>query len=177
MKKALTIILLILTFIIIYIFQSNFFTWFNIAGVLPNVFVIFILFISLYADLKIGLPFGILSGLFLDIVLGRTLGISAIMFGIVSIIGSICDKNFSKDSKITIILMVMVATIVYEIGSYILAIAELSINIELIDFIIKLLIEVFYNAILTIILYPLIKKMGYKIENIYKGNMVLTRYF
>ena len=44
-------------------------------------------------------------------------------------------------------------------------------------FIITLLIEVIYNTILTIILYPLIQKIGYAIEDVFKGQTILTRYF
>ena len=177
MKKTLTIFILILVFLIIYFLQANFFTWFTIAGIMPNLFVILALFVSLFAGIKVGLPFAVISGLFLDIVLGKNMGISAIMLGIIAIIGGYLDKNFSKESKLTIILMVAVSTAIYEIGCYLLRIVEFSINIEPLEFTIKLLIEVFYNVILTIILYPLIQKWGYRIENIFKGNQILTRYF
>ena len=46
-----------------------------------------------------------------------------------------------------------------------------------VPFIVKLSIEIVYNVILTIILYPLIQKGGYKLESIFKQNEVLTRYF
>jgi len=52
-----------------------------------------------------------------------------------------------------------------------------SMNVEIFNFIIILLIEILYNIILTIILYPLMQKFGYYIENEYKGNRILTRYF
>ena len=48
MKKTMINIGLILTAILVYILQVNFFNWFNIAGVMPNLFVIFILFIGLF---------------------------------------------------------------------------------------------------------------------------------
>ena len=177
MKKALTIFILVITFLLIYFLQANFFQGFTIAGVMPNLFVVLILFISLFAGIKLSLPFGIISGLYLDIILGKSIGITAIMFGIVSVMGVYFDKSFSKESKITMILMVAAVSSVFEIGSFILRIAQQSIYIEIDQFIIKLLIEVLYNIILTIILYPLIQKWGYKIENIFKGNRILTRYF
>ena len=52
-----------------------------------------------------------------------------------------------------------------------------DINVEIFNFIRILLIEVIFNLILTIIIYPLIQKFGYIIENEYKGNKILTRYF
>ena len=53
----------------------------------------------------------------------------------------------------------------------------LGINVEILNFIIILVIEIIYNTVLTIILYPLIQKFGYYIEDEYKGNKILTRYF
>jgi len=177
MKKTLNILILIIIFFIIYFLQVNFFSWFTIAGVKPNIFIIFILFISLFAGMKVGIPFGILVGLFLDIIIGKNLGTSSIMLGIIGIIGGYFDKNFSKESRITIMLMVMGSTCIFEIGTYILQIVQLSIYVEIMPFIITLLIEVLYNTILTIILYPIMQKFGYRIEENFKGQKILTRYF
>lgn len=116
-------------------------------------------------------------GLFLDIIIGKNIGTSAIMLGVIGIIGGYFDKNFSKESRITIMLMVIGSTCVFEIGTYILQAIELSIYVEVVPFLITLLIEVLYNTILTIILYPLIQKLGYRIEDNFKAQQILTRYF
>ncbi len=95
----------------------------------------------------------------------------------VGLIGGILDKNFSKESKLTIIIMVILATFLYEIGSYIFGYIMYKYDIQILAFIKILLIETLYNVILTIILYPVIKTLGYKIEEEYKGSKILTRYF
>lgn len=177
MKKALTILFLILTFFIIYFLQANFFSGFTISGVKPNLFVILVLFVSLFGGMKIGIPYGICSGLFLDVIIGKNIGTYAIMLGIIAIIGGYFDKNFAKESRLTIMLMIIGSTCIYEIGVCILQVIELSIEIEIVQFLIKLLIEIMYNTILTIILYPIMQKLGYKIEDIFKGKKMLTRYF
>ncbi len=87
------------------------------------------------------------------------------------------DKNLSKDSKITVILLVMALTIIGEIFIYGYKAILLSIDVELMIFAKKLIIEVIYNALLTIILYQLMQKCGYKIEEIFKNQQILTRYF
>ena len=74
MKKTLAIVLIILSFFIIYFFQANFFSWFTIAGVMPNLFVILVLFVSLYGGTKIGITSGILMGAYLDIVIENCWG-------------------------------------------------------------------------------------------------------
>ena len=177
MKKALVIIGLFITFLIIYFLQSNFFGWFNIAGVKPNLFIILVLFISLFAGIKVGISYSLFFGLFLDVVLGRTLGNYIIMLTLVATLGWIFDKNFSKDSKFTIMIMVIVCTLTFELGCYVLNIITLNINIEVLQFIRIIAIEILFNALLTIILYPIMKKIGYKIEDIFKQQNILTRYF
>ena len=177
MKKTISIILMFVTFLIIYFLQSNFFNWFTIAGVKPNLFIILTLFISLFAGAKIGTAYGIFFGIFLDVVIGRSIGISSIMYALVGAIGGYFDKNFSKDSRMTIMLMVIGTTLLYEIGNYVISIMRLSIQIEVLSFVRVLLIEIIYNVIITIILYPLIQKAGYYLENLFKKKTILTRYF
>ena len=177
MKKAIINISLILIAILIYILQSNFFSWFNIAGVMPNLFVIFILFIGLFANRTMGAIYGLIVGVFLDFIIGTKIGIYSIGLGLIGFLSAVFDKNFSKDSRITIMVMGVVATAIFEILSYLLNYIFLSTNIEIFSFIKILVIEMIFNLILTIIVYPLIQKCGYDIENEYKGNKILTRYF
>lgn len=177
MKKALSILCLILTFFIIYFLQANFFTWFNIATIMPNVYVILVLFIGLFVKRKIGLACGIGFGLYLDIVLGKTIGTSALALGIVGLLGEILSKNFSKDSRFIVCLMVIGTTAVYEIIVYLLTMLRTEGTIEILAFLRILLIEMFFNGLITIIIYPLIKKAGYYLENLYDDKFILTRYF
>ena len=58
MKKTLTIILLCLVFIFIYLLHINLFNWFTLAGVKPNLFVVFTLFIGLFAGRKMRNSYG-----------------------------------------------------------------------------------------------------------------------
>ena len=177
MKRVIINISLILTAILFYILQANLFNWFTIAKVMPNIFIIFVLFIGLFGNKTMGTIYGLVIGMFLDLVIGTKVGIYCIGFGLIGFLATTFDKNFSKDSRMTIMVMVMVATAIFEIFSYILNYLFSSINIEIINFVRILVIEIIYNVILTIILYPLIQKAGYYIENEYKGNKILTRYF
>ena len=69
MKKVIINIVLILTFFIIYFLQANFFSWFNIAGIMPNLFVVLALFIGLFTNRTMGTIYGVLTGLILDCVI------------------------------------------------------------------------------------------------------------
>lgn len=177
MKKTLTIISIILVFFLIYFLQANFFTWFNIAGVMPNLYVILVLFIGLFMKRKFGLVFGIAFGLYIDIILGKNVGISALALGAIGMIGEILSKNFSKDSRFIVTIMVIIVTAIYEISVYTLTILRTSGTIEILPFLRILLIEIVFNTFITIIIYPIIKKAGYYVENLFDDKYILTRYF
>src|SRR5574344_1195642 len=169
--------IIILTFFIVYFLQTNFFTWFNMAGIMPNLYILLILFIGLFAKKRLGLIFGLIFGTYLDLIMGKAVGISGIILGLIGILGELLSKNFSKDSRFTVMLMVVAATAMFEIAAYIFGIARNGGIAEPIGFIKTLIIEIFFNSLLTILLYPIIKKLGYKLENIYEEKVMLTRFF
>ena len=165
MKKFIMNIFIILAAFIIYFLQANFFNWFTISGIMPSLFVIFVLFIGLFSNRITGVVYGVVIGGILDLVIGTQIGINAVGLGIIGFLAATFDKNFSKDSRATIMFMVLGATFIYEIIVYILNYIVFSTNIEIINFVRILAIEIIYNLILVIILYPLIQKFGYAIEN------------
>jgi len=177
MKKILIHIALIFAFIIIYLLQSIFFSGFTIAGVMPNIFIILMLYIGLYMGKTKGFIYGIIFGAFIDIWIGKSLGFTSIGLSLIGIISGILDRIFSKDSRMIVILMVAICTVLYEVVLYLLQIVLKDANVEILQFIKILSIEVFYNMLLIIILYPLMKVTGYGIENELKGDKILTRYF
>ena len=177
MKKFFANIILIIVFLIIYLLQSNFFNWFTIAGVKPNLFIILVVIIGLFAGKRMGIIFGIIFGLLIDIYIRNTIGISAVTLGILGYIAGYLDKNFSKDSKLTIMIIISVATFIFELVIYISAGLVNNSVITLIPFFKILGIEVLYNIILVILLYPLLQRAGYALESVFKGEKVYTRYF
>ena len=177
MKKFKCVLIIFLVFVIVYFLQINFFTWFNIAGVMPNLFVILTLFIGLFIGEKLGIVFGLFFGLVLDLMFGKTIGASCVFLAIAGYIGEYFDKNFSKDNKIMIIAIGIGATVLYEIGMYFINFVRFKIEIEVGTFAINLLLENLFNSLIIIIFYSGIKKLGYYLEDNYKGRQFLTRYF
>lgn len=99
MRKFLICLFLLITFFILYFLQSNFFSWFTIAGIRPNVFIILTVVTGLFSGRNKGMIFGILFGFLLDLYLGRSIGITALMLGIIGWFGGYIDKNFSKERQ------------------------------------------------------------------------------
>lgn len=176
MKKTLIYIGIFLAFILIYFFQSNFFTWFNIAGVQPNLFVILVLFCGLFTGKISGLICGVICGILLDLFIEVNVIIEPIMLGILGFMSGIISKNFSKENRFNIMVMVMGTTLIYETGVYMLKMLVYGVNLELIPFIKIILIEMFYNAMITIIIYPIFQYFGRKVEDKLFGEKIL-RYF
>lgn len=177
MKKILIHISLIVTFVVIYLLESIFFSHFTIAGIMPNVFVILMLFIGLYMGRTMGCIYGIVFGIFIDIWIGKSIGITSVALALIGVISGVLEKTLSKDSRITVLLMGVFTTMIYEVFIYVLQYIIFGTNVEILNFIKILLIEVVYNMLLIIILYPLISNVGYEIENEVKGDRILTRYF
>lgn len=177
MKKFLIHVGLILTFIVIYLIQTIFFTHFTIAGIMPNVFIILMLYIGLYMGRTMGVIYGIIYGILIDIWVGKSLGLTSVALSLVGILGGLFDKTLSKDSRLTVLLMGAICTIIYEIVLYFFNYMFFKINIEIYSFLKILFIETIYNVLLIIIVYPLMKATGYEIENEIKGDRILTRYF
>lgn len=177
MKKFLIHVGLILTFIVIYLIQTIFFTHFTIAGIMPDVFIILMLYIGLYMGRTMGVIYGIIYGILIDIWVGKSLGLTSVALALVGILGGLFDKTLSKDSRLTVLLMGAICTIIYEIVLYFFNYMFFKINIEIYSFLKILFIETIYNVLLIIIVYPLMKATGYEIENEIKGDRILTRYF
>lgn len=124
-----------------------------------------------------GIIYGSVCGICLDLLYEANVGINITGLVLIGILAILFNKNFSKDSRITIMFMVFGTTIIFEVITYFINYVLYSTNVEVISFIKILILEVIYNILITIIIYPLLQKFGYYIENTYKGNKILTRYF
>ena len=177
MKKILSFIFIFILFLIIYFLQANFFTWFNIAGVKPNLFIVLMVFIGAFMGKYYGFGIGMFLGLFLDIFIGKVLGLNATILALVGLFGGLLTKTFSKDNKMTMIVLVTLITLFSEIISYIYQMILFSYEIEILNFLKIIIIEIIFNTLLLIILYPLLKKIGEKLETIFTEDKILTRYY
>lgn len=83
MKKTLTIIILCIVYIAVYLLQMNFFSWFTISGIMPNLFVILTLFIGLYSGRRMGAILGVIFGLGIDLIGNNVIGQTAFILGII----------------------------------------------------------------------------------------------
>ena len=177
MKKTLAVIEISVVFFLIYLLQMDFFSWFTIAGIKPNLFIIYVAVISLFAGKKAGIIFGVFFGFYIDTISGRILGISSIMLAVIAFCAEFMNKNVSNDTKITMVLIIALSTLIYEVGYYIASIWKLSINVEILQFVKIVYVEIFFNSMLTIILYPIIQRFGRYISEIFNKKSFISTYF
>ena len=177
MKKALSLFCIFIFFLITYFLQSNFFSWFNIADVKPNLFIILMVFVGAFINKYYGFGTGVILGILLDFFIGKAIGINGIILGIAGLLGGIFTKTFSKDNRMTMMVLVVLITLICELLSYTYQIILFKLTINVLNFIKIILLEVLYNAILLIILYPLLQKLGNKLEKIFTEDKIITRYY
>ncbi len=94
MKKVLTVIILCITFIFIYLLELDFFNWFTIAGIKPNLFVILTLFIGLYSGRKMGAILGFVFGLIIDVLGNNVIAPTGVILGIIGFARRIFREKF-----------------------------------------------------------------------------------
>lgn len=177
MKRAKIFIFLVMIYFVIYFLQVNFFNWFNIKGVQPNLFVVLVLFVGIFSNARVGQVFGFITGLYTDFLFSNSIGISAVLFALIGYSGDFLQKRFPRDSKITIMIMSSITTAVYEIIRVIYRYMFFSSTVGFVTFIYTLAIELVFNALLITILYPLIHKVGLLMDEAFGANETITKYF
>lgn len=159
MKKVLKIIIYIITFFILYFLQVLFFENLKIAGIKPNIFLIAIVIIGLCNKPEKSFAIGVVCGLLIDLLNGKAIGITAICLGLLAYGVSNVEKVFSIESKLSLIIFIAASTIAYEAVNYILQFIIIETSFEFTKILQILIIETIYNILLTIIFYPLCKKI------------------
>lgn len=173
-SNLLVAVLLIIAFIIIYFLQANVFSNFTIARIKPNLFIIFILIIGLFGNNFLSILFSIICGIWLDSLYSESIGITSAMLCLIGFMATWFDSLWSKDEKISIVIMVFIATFIFEFGSYFLKSIIFDFEIEIKIFFKILALEELYNVLLTIIFFGLIKKLGYGMERKLKRTNMYT---
>lgn len=118
-----------------------------------------------------GMFLGFLFGFYIDILNGRIVGISAILFCLIVFLAEYVYKNISNENKATMMLLVASSTLLFESLEYVFYIWKLGVTLELVSFAKILVIEILYNVIITIILYPLIQKGSNILYDIFKNKL------
>ena len=159
MKKILKIIIYIIAFFIIYFLELFLFNNLKIAGIKPNIFLMAIIIIGIYTKPEKAFATGVIFGLLIDVLNAKTIGITAICLGLLGYGIASIEKTFSIESKLSLIIFIAGGTVAYELVSYIIQVIVYTLEISILKIIQIITIETIYHILLTIIFYPLFKKI------------------
>lgn len=98
-------------------------------------------------------------------------------WGLLEFYGAVLDKNFSKDSRITLMFMVFSSTLIFESIFYLLQILLCNMQIEIVSFLKILTVEIIYNLIITIIIYPGFQRFGNYVQSVFTEDKGFIKYF
>lgn len=126
MRKLLGVLAIFLSFLIIYFIQANFFSWFNIAGIKPNLFLILAVVLGIFLGKYYGFGIGAIIGIFLDIFISQKIGINAIALSICGLLSGEFTRITTEKSRIAIILILIGMTFLSNLIIYILRIMLLN---------------------------------------------------
>lgn len=176
MKKTVITGTIILITIVLLMLQLSIFNNLRLFNVKPNLFLILLTSLVVYTNKKTTYVFFILTGIILDLLLGGMIGITSISMLISSIIIMSFKNILTKKNMANFLLFILIVTIFYELVYNLIRIGLTNTSFDI--YILKIIsIESIYNILISIIIYPIIEKIGNEIYPEYKKSNILTKYF
>lgn len=141
-------------------FQINFLNSIPLSGVNANFGIVLVAGLGLISGKFVGGLTGGVYGLLLDIALGRSIGIYLSLYALVGILSGFLNKGFSKGNKISMIMIVLIATSLFETVLYLFNIILNRYDLNFGILFNVLFLESAYNILLTIIFFIPISFLG-----------------
>lgn len=141
---------------IIFIFQSTLCQYIAIAGVKPNLMLIFVVSIAFLRGNTEGMLTGVIMGLLHDCYFGQVIGINLFLYAIIGYFVGCLTEHFNKDNIIAPVFLTIIATLFYNLGYYMLNIILRGYTTFSSYIILNILPELIYNIILSFIVYIIV---------------------
>lgn len=157
--------------LIFFILQSTFGQYIEIAGIVPNIMLAFIVCTAYTGSAEKGLILGIVIGLMQDCFFGYYIGCNIFLYGTIGYTTGVLSQNLYKDNIATAVLFIVIATLFYNFGFFVLNIL-LKGHTDFIGYIyMRILPEIVYNAIIMAPVFYMTKALISKFEP--KPNRIL----
>ena len=160
MKK---VFMTLITFLVICVsiwFQITFLNSIPLAGAIANFGIVLIVGIGLVSGQLIGGVVGLIYGILIDIALYRTLGIYILVYSLTGIMAGILNNSFSKENKISMVMLVLFVTLCFETLIYLFRVLMNKFGFDFWVLSTTLILEAAYNIILTLIFFKPITFLG-----------------
>jgi cell shape-determining protein MreD len=152
-------IVLVIAFITF--FQSNFFTWFNIFGIMPNLFLCLVIVLAVYLKRVDALIWSGIIGIWTALIYSTNVN-NIVFFVILSFVVSKIKSSFSTEVKLNLLLIVFFSGFLYNTAYYIFKCLKNSLSLDLTMFAKTFMIEGFFNIMLVLLFYEFIYYKIYK---------------
>ena len=145
---------------LIFIFQTTLCQYIKIAGVIPNIMLLFIVSFAFFNGESEGLFIGVLMGLMQDSFFGHLIGVNIFLYGAVGYCVGCISLYSNKDNIAVPVILSFIATVLYDIGFYILNIVLKGYTSPNAYILINLLPELVYNTIAAFAVYAAVYTIG-----------------
>jgi len=164
------ILVLIVCIFFIVLIQSTILDYIKVYNVKPNLMLIFVICIALLRGNVEGAVSGFLSGLFLDSICGKLLGLYSLLGLYLGLIIGSVNKRIYRENFLVIIFFTFISTIVYEWVVYFFSVSSKTQAEMLFSLTNIILPEAVYNSIVSILVYVLVIKLNIKLEGLNKSS-------
>lgn len=133
--------------------QINILNVVPLNGTVANIGIVLVLGMGLMCDRGPGGIIGIFYGFMQDILFGKTIGTYALLYMLIGYVAGKLGRGFSRDNKTTMIVMVGIGTIFFDI--LFLVLSKFIYDYDFFNFIVlfNLLKEAIYNMVIAFILF------------------------
>lgn len=153
MKKVLVGIIVFLVIIFLLLLQINLLNVVTLFGASANIGIILVSIIGVMCGTTVGIMVGSSYGLMIDIIAGKSIGLYMLLYMLLGYLCGKVGKGFSKESKMTMTIITVIATALFEIATYVVCVMVYKYEKSFIMLIFTILKEAIYNMIIALILF------------------------
>ena len=146
-------IIVFLVIVFCFWIQLNILNLIPLFGVVANIGIVFVVSLGIFSGQKIGIAVGIVYGLFMDILFGKALGIYTLLFFLIGFFCGKISKGFSKDNKSSVIMIVAITTLIYEVLCYFMFMLIYGYDLAWFSTIYTIILECIYNIFIATLLF------------------------
>ncbi|WP_099187563.1 rod shape-determining protein MreD [Tepidibacter mesophilus] len=159
-------IILILIGIFIIIIENSIVNYIDIFNMSLNICIVYVSIISLFVKRNEGALIGLILGLLKDILIGKIIGVNALIFFVIGYLYGILQDKIFKDSVTTILILAFFSS-VFEFFINFLLLKSLFANEKILFSFIKGVIFIpVLNTVFALVIYKVLIDFVKKIDNI-----------
>lgn len=153
MKKFLVGLIIFIVIVVAMLVQINLLSVVTFFGTAANIGIVLTTGIGLMCGKEVGGIIGGMYGLLCDIVFGKAVGIYLLLYMLTGYLSGKIGKGFSKENKTTMIMMVSVSGILFNLAFLLVARMVYDYDTSFLYSIFTILKETIYNLIIAGILF------------------------